>query len=335
MYKLDSDTFLVALYTITDDLYKKYYPRTGSQVGPKPIMTDSEILTLGLCAQWLKWPERRLLEYVKDHWHAYFPHLLSQSEYNRRFNALADRMTRLVPLIKQQVEGYCPNYEVLDCVPVPLMKRCRGERHKLFSPQIANIGKGGSDQDWYYGVKLALSVNPQGFISGFIIAPAKTSERWPAEYLLCYRNDPSGKPAKVEDLPPSHGKKRVGPAGIIWPKEGIGRNNPCLYLTDRGFKGRWWEQHWETEYKTMVVTPDSYVGDNASKLRHMHSSSRQVIEDVNEHLTDDLGLNHIGARSPKGLLARIAAKLAAFNIGLRLNQLFGRPNFALATLFSL
>ncbi len=89
------------------------------------------------------------------------------------------------------------------------------------------------------------------------------------------------------------------------------------------------------EYKTTVVTPDSYVGDNASRLRHMHSRSRQVIEDVNEHLSDDLGLNRIGARSNKGLLARVAAKLIAFNIGVWLNRLLGRPPFALTTLFSL
>ncbi len=335
MYTLRSDTFLVVLYTITDDLYRSHFPRPKSRVGPKPVMTDSEVMTLGLCCQWLRWPERRLLEYVKDHWHVYFPHLLSQSEYNRRFNALAEPMACLVPLIKQQVKDYCPSYEVLDCVPVPLMKRCRGERHKLFGPEIANIGKGGSDRDWYYGVKLALSANPQGFVSGFIMAPAKTSERWSAEYLFCYRNNPSGKPAEVEDLPPSHGKKRLGPGGAIWPNAGIGRGNPWMYLTDRGFKGRWWEQHWETEYKTVVVTPDSYVGDKASRLRHMHSCSRQVIEDVNEHLSDDLGLNRIGARSDKGLLARVAAKLVAFNIGVWLNRLFGRPTFALTTLFSL
>lgn len=337
MCTTDLDTFLVALYTITDDLYKAYHPETNRRVGPKPVMTNSEVITLGLCVQWLKWPERKLLKYVKDHWRSYFPRLLSQSEYNRRFNALADHMACLVPLIRRQVTGYCSCYEVLDCVPVPLMKRCRGERGKLFSREIANIGKGGSDQDWYYGVRLALSVQPQGWISGFILAPAKTSERWPAEYLLCHRNNPLGKPAQVDDLPPSHGKKRVGPDGAIWPEAGIGGTNPWIYLTDRGFKGQWWEQHWQAEYKTLVLTPDSYSSyseDEAAKLRHLHSSSRQVIESVNEHLTDDLGLSRIGARTQKGLLARVAAKLAAFNIAVWLNGLFGRPCFAIATLFS-
>jgi hypothetical protein len=333
MYTLDLDTFLVALYTITDDLYKANYPENKPHVGAKPVMTNSEILTLGLCFQWLKWPERKMIKYVEDHWKTYFPRLLSRSEYNRRFNALADQLAHLVPLIKLQVSGYSPSYEIFDCVPVPLMKRCRGEKAKLFNSEIANIGKGGSDRDWYYGVKVALSVDPYGAITGFILAPAKTSDRWPAEYMLCYRNNPSGKPAGIEAMPPSHGKKRVGPGGAIWPKQGIGGWNPWMYLTDRGFKGQWWEQHWETEYKSLVLTPDSY--GEASKLRHLHSSSRQVIEDVNEHLSDDLGLNRIGARSARGLLARIAAKLVAFNIGASLNKLYGRPTFALSTLFSL
>ncbi len=334
MNTLDQDTFLVALYTITDDLYKVNYPVTETGVGPKPIMSDSEIITLGLCSQWFKWPERKFLQYVAKCWSSYFPRLLSQSEYNRRFNALGERMAWLAPLIKGKMSGYCPMYEVLDCVPVPLMKRCRGERHKLFRTEIANIGKGGSDRDWYYGVRLALSANPRGLITGFIIAPAKTSERWSAEYLLCYRKNLWGNPASVEDLPPSHGKKRVGPGGAIWPKSGIGSSNPEMYLTDRGFKGQWWEEHWESAYNTVVITPDSYFGDDVNKLRHMHSSSRQIIEDVNEHLSDDLGLNRIGARTDKGLLARVAAKLVAFNIAVWLNQLFDRPTFAIATLFS-
>lgn len=335
MCAADLDTFLTALYTITDDLYEAHFSECGGGVGPKPVMSDSEVMTLGLYMQWLKWPERKWLKYVREHWRCYFPRLLSQSEYNRRFNAVAVRMAHLIPLIRREVTGYCSNYEVLDCVPVPLMKRCRGQRTKLFSPKIANIGRGGSDQDWYYGVKLTLAVNPEGWIRGFIVAPAKTSDRWPAEYLLCYRNNPGGQPAGLEDLPPSHGRKRVGPDGTIWPQDGIGSSNPAIYLTDRGFKGRWWEEHWEATYRTMVLTPDSYTGDDAEKLRHLHSTSRQVIEDVNEHLSDDLGLNRLGARTEKGLLARVVAKLIAFNIGVWLNSYFGRPTFAISTLFSL
>jgi hypothetical protein len=333
MNTLSLDTFLVGLYTITDDLYKATYPKPAPKPGTKPIMTDSEIITLALCAQWLKWPERKVISYVKNHWQSYFPNLLSQSAYHKRFTALANRLVYLVPKVQRAISHFISDYEVLDCVPIPLMKRCRGLRTKLFKPQVANLGKGGSDMTWYYGVKLGLSASPQGLVTGFILAPARTSDRWPAEYLIYYRNQALGKLARPEDL--RYQGKRRGPGGAIWSKKGAGPANPPLYLTDRGFNGVWWMKHWESQYQTLVLNPDSYQGEDAAELRQIHSSYRQIIENVFEHLSDDLGLNRIGARSPRGLLARVAAKLLAFNIGVWLNKIFGRPTFALSTLFSL
>lgn len=333
MDTLSLDTFLVGLYTIIDDLYQSTYPFCKSKVGAKPVMSDSEIITLALCTQWLKWPERKIINYVKDHWQPYFPHLLSQSAYHRRFKALTNCLVSLVPKVEAAVNHFISDYEVVDCVPIPLMKCCRGIRAKLFKPQVANIGKGGSDREWYYGVKLGLAASPQGLITGFILAPARTGDRWPAEYLFYYRNQGLGKLARAEDL--RYQGKRRGPGGAIWSKQGAGQTNPPLYLTDRGFNGVWWQAHWENEYKTLVLNPDSYRGEEAPELRQLHSSHRQVIENVNEHLSDDLGLNRIGARSPVGLLARVAAKLLAFNIGVWLNKIFDRPTFALSTLFSL
>ena len=333
----DLDTFLVALYTIIDDLYQAHYTSTAaSRCGAKPTMSDSEILTLALCAQWLKLPERQLIRYVKTHWQSYFTHLVSQSQFNRRFRALADQLVYLVTLIHKHMEAVPTDYEVFDCMPVPLMKRCRGDKAKLFQPEIANIGKGGSDRDWYYGLKLGLAVSPLGPITGFVLAPARTSDRWHAEYLFCHRHNPESKPVTVQDLPPDHGKARTGPNGLIWPQAGSGQGNPQLYLTDRGFSGLWWSQHWESDYQTLVLNPDSYgyEKEEAAELRHVHACYRQVIENVNEHLSDDLGLNRVVARGKGGLLARIAAKLLAFNLGVWLNKLFDRPTFAIATLFS-
>lgn len=339
MDNLDLDTFLVGLYTITDDLYKANYTQTEPKPGANPIITNGEIITLALCLQWVHWSERRWVQYVTDYWQDYFPTMVSQSEYNRRFRALAFCLARLVPQIKAAmvafIAPYAVHYEIFDCVPVPLMKRCRGEKAKLFSRLIANIGLGGSDKEWYYGVKLNLCVDPQGPVTGFILAPAKTSERWAADLLFCYRHDPQGQPAKLADLPPSHGKKRVGPDGALWPRTGLGKRNPAVYLTDRGCNGVWWQEHWEKDYETVVLNPDSYGGEEAAQLRHLHSSFRQVVETVNAHLSNGLGLNHIGARSPLGLLARVAAKLLAFNLGLWFNKMFGRPTFAVTTLFSL
>ncbi len=334
----DLDTFLVALYTIADDLYKAIGLHPNPHPGSKETMADSEILVLAICLQWMNLPERKLIYYVKTHWHSYFPRLITQSQFNRRFHALGKVMAYLVTTASIQMRSYLKtnNYEVLDTIGVPLMKRCRGKYNRLFSPEIANFGIGGSDKEWYYGVKLALAISPDGTATGFVLSPANNSDRWLAEYLLCYRTNKLGQPARVEDLPLSHkkGNKRTGPTGFIWPWQGVG--NPSLgpYLADLGFNGKWWVNHWQTDYRAIVLVPDEYQGENAAHLRHEHYSLRQRIEIVNGHLSEELHLSHIGARGAKGLLARIAAKLLALNLGISLNKLFGRPYLALATLFS-
>jgi hypothetical protein len=51
---LDLDTFLVAWYTIIDDLYQaRVAPQLPRGPGKRPALSDSEMLTLALYAQWL------------------------------------------------------------------------------------------------------------------------------------------------------------------------------------------------------------------------------------------------------------------------------------------
>ena len=80
-----------------------------------------------------------------------------------------------------------------------------------------------------------------------------------------------------------------------------------------------------------MLTPPTERG--TARARRLHGRGRQIVETINGHLTRSFGLHFPGARTPHGLLTRIAAKLAAVNLGLWLNHLFGRPPLALATLF--
>jgi hypothetical protein len=146
---LDLDTFLVALYTITDDLYLEYAaPHKPSRPGPAPQLSDSEVLALIICAQWYHGSERSFIRYAFQHWRSYFPHLLSQSAFNRRSRDLAGVLVPLVAVIGAKLQAYLAPYQVFDTLPVPLLHRCRGQHHHLFGDAAA-IGKGGSDRDWY------------------------------------------------------------------------------------------------------------------------------------------------------------------------------------------
>lgn len=333
---IDLDTFLVALYSITDDLYQEHCAHHKPvRPGKAPELSDSEVLTLAICAQWYDRSERTFIRYAMKRWRAYFPRLLSQSAYNRRSRDLAGVLVHLVAVIAAELQAYLAPYQVFDTVPVPLMRRCRGQRHRLFGDEAA-IGRGGSDKDWYYGCKLLVAVTDAGVITGFMLAPASTEDRWVADAFLCWRADAEASPLSLKDLPSPYrhsGEQYVGPTGPRWPRSGMGAVSQVPYITDNGFSGAWWEAHWRQDYGATLFTPKHYQGDNAKALRRQHSSWRQAVETINEHLEHVFGLHFPKARSKWGLLTRVAAKLVALNLGIWLNRLFGRPDFAFATLF--
>jgi hypothetical protein len=332
---LDLDTFLVALDTILDDWYQtRVAPELPRSPGTRPELSDSEVLTLTICAQWLRRSERALVRSAGTHWRAYFPRVLSQSAYNRRRRRLAGVLVPLGPLVAQALGAWARAYQVVDTVPVPLLRRCRGQYHRLFADEAA-IGTGGSDRDWYYGCKLLLAVTRAGVITGFLLAPASTADRWVGEACWCWRAEPLAEPSPPTALPPSHrrGGRYVGPTGPRWPRQGVGAASTAPSIVDRGFRGAWWQAHWQQDYGACVLPPDDSPGRAARLRRWQHARWRQMVETVNAQLTEVLGLSFPGARSAWGLLTRVAAKVAAHNLGIWLNRLFGRSDLALATLF--
>lgn len=192
---LDLDTFLVALYTLVDDYYqtKVAAPELPRPPGKRPEMSDSEVLTLALCAQGLRRSECALVRFARQYWRAYFPRVLSQSAYHRRSRRLAGVLVYLGPQVAHALGAVTSPYQVVDTVPVPVLQRCRGQHHRLFGDEAA-IGRGGSDHDWYYGCQRLLAVTREGVITGFLLAPASTEDRWVADAFFCWRACPWAEP---------------------------------------------------------------------------------------------------------------------------------------------
>jgi hypothetical protein len=332
--EMDVDTFLVAVYVTVDDLYReRYAPEKPRRPGPEPELSDSEILTLALLEQWRPdHSETAFLVWVRTHWQRYFPRLLSQSAFNRRVRDLAGVLCRLGPDVCQMLERLVgtPDYEVIDAVPVPLMRRRRGEHHRLFANE-AQVGRGGTDRSWFYGCSLLDAVTPDGGITGFVVGPAKTEGHWLADTLLRWRCDPAAAVATPQNLRvalgPDHPNQRIGPTGPIRGRLAAGVATSSLYLGDGGFRGRYWRAHWASAYGAQVATTaDPGV---TPELHAWYASARQVVETVHSCLVGTFGLTFPGARSAWGLLARLAAKVAAFNVALLINVRFGRPPFSI------
>lgn len=338
---VDLATFLTTVYYVVDEVYQTAFaPLKPKRRGAKPELSDSEVITLAVVAQWQSgWGERTFLAYAKGHWRSYFPRLLSQGAFNRRVRDLAGVIARIGPLVAADVDAHlvAGDAEVLDGVPVPLMRRCRGLRHRLFADE-AGIGVGGSDREWYYGVKLVAATDPSGIITGFVIAPASTEERWDVEALLRWRNDPEA-PAPTADelafeLGPSHRKAgaRQGPTGPIRGRSSAGAVRRACYLADEGERGDAWQDHWKEAYDASILTASALAPtlpeDARAAAVHRLHSRRQVIETVNRSLVQVFGLKFPRARTPWGLFARLAAKVAAHDLSVCLNHLFQRPAFA-------
>jgi hypothetical protein len=339
---LDLDTFLTTVYCVVDDLYREQCaPRKPARPGPRPDLADSEVLTLALLAQWQpRRSERAFLAHAVAHWRAYFPRLLSQSAFNRRARDLQGALAALGPALSRQATaalGLPPAaYEVLDGVPVPLLRRCRGRRHRLFGPEAA-VGRGGSDREWYYGLKLLAAVDARGFLSGGVAGPANTEERWLAEALFRWRQDPAAPPPTAEALATALGLahrrrgRRQGPSGPLGPRLGAGAPHAGVSLGDLGFRGAAWGRHWRAAYGAVVLTRAAYAPLAAAARRaagRWLSGLRQRVETAFQGLTDRFGLRFPRARSYWGLLTRLSAKVAAFNVAVYVNHLFGRPAYA-------
>ena len=332
---MDPDTFLTAVYVIVDDLCQaKSGEVRPKRRGRKPVLSESEVITLALLSQWHgRSSERAFLRFAARHWRSYFP-LIGQSGFNKRVRALRSRIAELALEVGRQVHrlmGTGSVYEAMDGVIVPLMRLCRGVRRRLFTPGEAAIGKCGSDRRWEYGIKLLAVVEESGCVSGFIAGPANTEERWLAEALLSWRKDPhSPQPSAAglaSVLGPAHrkGGVRRGPAGGLWPVEGAGEAAGEIYLADRGFSGSSWERHWSHSYGARVITPRN-TSEHFASPRELNRR-RQIVETVFGILCDTFRLKFPRARTIEGLEARIACKIAALNAGILINRMYGRNKF--------
>ena len=339
--ELDVTTFLTTVYCIVDDLYQAHFaPAKPRRPGTRAEMSDSEVLTVTILAQWQpNRSERAFLTYVRRHWRGDFPRLLTQSAFHRRARDLCGVLSRLGPLVARTLRPTLPTppaYAVLDSVPVPLMRRCRGGRHRLFADE-ADFGHGGSDDEAYYGVQVLAVVKAAGLITGFVVGPAATDERWLAEALVRWRQDPTASPPTLAELMPvlgpSHrrGGQRRGPTGPIAPGLGVGEPEAGPYLGDLGFRGAAWQQHWQAAYGACVLTKAAY--DRLGRVerrqaRRWFCGLRQVIETVNGQLEAVFGLTFPRAHTYWGLLTRLAAKIAAFNVSVAYKQHGAYPLFA-------
>jgi Transposase DDE domain len=294
---LDLDSFLVSLYVLVDDWWKLEHSSEPPKAVRPALLTDPEVITLAILAQWPRFrSERDFWRFAWAHLRPYFPKLCSQSQLNRRVRSVEPDLRDFQRALARTLCGVSEVYHVLDTTLIPAIVRVRASRKGLFAGQ-ATFGRSASKTEWVYGFKVALSVSPQGVICAFGLAEAASDDRPIGDFLI------------IED---SHE----------------------AYLADKGFTGVQWERRWLDVYGALVAATPKDNSDRAwaKTDRRWASGKRQIIEGVIDQLKDLFALERHRAKTLGGLLARLAAKMAAYTCGQRLNDQLGRPLRHLADL---
>jgi len=334
---MDLDTFFTELYVFVDDWYKAEGAKLMQRrAGPALKMSDSEVLTIAIAAQWrvgVPWQsERGIVRYLHAHGRHWFPQMLNPSQFNQRVRLLWGALVRLQQVLAGHLTDASSVYECVDCVPLPacsLAQAVSGDGHWLWWSQV---GHGGNHGGWFFGEQVLLAVTPAGAITGWLVGPAQTDDRWMMQHLVSGR---AGWAVSTAPLyRPRDGKRpMIPPMGQILPFIAVGENKKRPYLADRGFNGARWQRHWQQYGATVVTIPPNNAADAwQERDKRWLRRHRQVVDTVFSRLGEVFGFSRLQAHSRWGQLTRLAAKFSAYNFGLWLNRQLGRPLGALATL---
>jgi hypothetical protein len=172
----DFGDFCLCMYVIIDDLWQQIEP-LFRRPGPAPVCSDSELIAMTLIGECRSWDlETDLLCHWQDH-RDLFPHIPSQSRFNRRRRHLWQAFNLIRHLVLDILDLAQDRQCVLDSLPVPvvqfhLVPSSTGD----WAAYGATFGKVSSKKQTIFGYKLYLLITLGGLILDFELAPANVSE---------------------------------------------------------------------------------------------------------------------------------------------------------------
>lgn len=182
MTSISISDVLTIIFVLVDDWYQmKAMQRVKIKRGRKPKFTDSEVLTLMLAQDFIPFAsETQFLGYIRANHLDLFPHLLDQSQFNRRARSLRMAVEEIRRFwITQKGLLNRTNY-LLDTKPIPVMGYKRHKQHSDFLGSAA-YGYCASRKTKYFGYKLVTISTLNGIPIVYDLVPANVDERLAAE----------------------------------------------------------------------------------------------------------------------------------------------------------
>lgn len=309
-----ADLFLV-VYAVVDDLYRDLAPdyvryRPGHH---RMALSDSEVVTLSLMQEALSVDsEHAFVRRVRRDHQALFPGLRDRSRYHRRRKALVDIQQVLFARLAAVLSDGA-GWHVLDSAPVETTKVERSQTGRKSIPEAAYHFKSVRHQ-LFFGLRLHLVITDEGAVAEFALAPANVGERDIAEAML----------RRVE--PPETGLV-LGDAGSR-PAEAGGVGEDFRWRVAQTEHDLW------AIPKDSTGPPEGVTEAESKAWRRWVRSKRSLVETVLAMLADQFQAETTRARSLLRVQTRMVAKLLAFDLGVYLNRMLGRPSLAIKSLYA-
>jgi hypothetical protein len=289
----DFDDFCLWMYVAVDDLWARLAPRYG-RPGPAPACSDSELITMVLVGECRGWDlETELVACWRAH-RDLFPLVPERSRFNRRRRNLMHAINDVRRVVLALLDLARDRQGAIDSLPVPVI------RFHLVpsSPAVgtwrahgAAFGAVPSKKQTIFGYKLHLLVTLNGVILDFALAPANVPDLEAGAALLAAHRD-------------------------------------LLALGDKGYLSAPVAAALRAEAGVTLFTVPrrNQRAQLPPAVADLHARWRQVIETVNQQLSEQLRVEENHAHSFWGLCARLYSKLTAHTLCVYLNRLLGNPD---------
>ena len=178
-FSVNFEDFILIVFVIIDDLYKKYAPSAISRRRriASAKMSDSEIITISICGEILGFDsENAWFNYIDKNYRHLFPNLCSRSRFNRIRQNLLHLTNILFQKLQYIFDSFDSAYYIVDSFPLPVCKFGRAKYCSSFKG-IADYGVCASKKETYFGFKVHAMTTPEGFITNYEITPANIDDR--------------------------------------------------------------------------------------------------------------------------------------------------------------
>lgn len=182
---LPVEDLLISVYCLVDGLLPRVLQGKKLRTrGPKPLLDDSEVLTMEIVGALLKKDaENGLWAYFDAHWRSHFPRLGDRTTFTRQAANLWKVKRLLQRAIAAELGAFDSPRHIIDGVPMRVCRWGRAARCRLF-PLLAHSGYCASQKEYFYGFKGHLVITDIGVITAFQVTAANIDEREAAWEVL-------------------------------------------------------------------------------------------------------------------------------------------------------